>query len=207
MKKPDIVSIPEPDLRIVQFHIVGTAPYVQHKFSEKVRQQIKAKHEEGSTARGKKKREPRNFKAEYEAATHFSEQNWPGIPAPAFRAAMISACRLVGFQMTKAKLSVFIVADGLDIDEGTPLVKIKGKREMHEGHVRNETGVVDLRARPMWRKWTCDLNVQYDADQFTVTDVTNLLMRAGMQVGIGEGRPDSKKSHTGMGWGTFEIQN
>jgi hypothetical protein len=29
--------------------------------------------------------------------------------------------------------------------------------------------------------------------------------RVGAQVGIGEGRPDSKNS-TGMGWGTFEIK-
>jgi hypothetical protein len=26
-----------------------------------------------------------------------------------------------------------------------------------------------------------------------------------MQVGIGEGRPDSKVSHCGMGWGTFRV--
>jgi hypothetical protein len=46
--------------------------------------------------------------------------------------------------------------------------------------------------------------VVYDADQFTLEDVSNLLARAGMQVGIGEGRPDSKMS-AGMGWGTFRI--
>jgi len=31
-----------------------------------------------------------------------------------------------------------------------------------------------------------------------------LLARVGMQVGIGEGRPDSKNS-AGMGWGLFEV--
>ena len=36
-------------------------------------------------------------------------------------------------------------------------------------------------------------------------DVTNLLMRVGQQVGIGEGRPDSKNS-AGMGWGTFNVE-
>ena len=35
---------------------------------------------------------------------------------------------------------------------------------------------------------------------------TNLIARAGMQVGICEGRPDSSNS-TGMGWGTFEISD
>ena len=46
--------------------------------------------------------------------------------------------------------------------------------------------------------------IRWDADQFTLDDVTNLLSRVGLQVGIGEGRPDSKNS-AGMGWGLFEI--
>jgi hypothetical protein len=46
--------------------------------------------------------------------------------------------------------------------------------------------------------------VSFDADQFALGDIGNLLVRVGMQVGIGEGRPDSKKS-AGMGWGLFEV--
>ena len=48
------------------------------------------------------------------------------------------------------------------------------------------------------------LRLKWDGDQFTPTDVVNLLSRAGQQVGIQEGRPDSKNS-AGMGWGTFEV--
>lgn len=36
-------------------------------------------------------------------------------------------------------------------------------------------------------------------------DVANLMNRVGAQVGIGEGRPDSKNS-AGMGWGLFSIE-
>ena len=50
------------------------------------------------------------------------------------------------------------------------------------------------------------MRVRFDADQFTLTDVANLLMRVGMQVGIGEGRPFSKNSN-GMGWGLFDLKN
>ena len=35
-------------------------------------------------------------------------------------------------------------------------------------------------------------------------DIVNLISRVGMQVGIGEGRPDSKQS-AGLGFGLFEI--
>jgi hypothetical protein len=57
----------------------------------------------------------------------------------------------------------------------------------------------------MWREWHINLRVNYDEDQFTLTDVSNLLMRAGIQVGIGEGRHDSKSS-TGLGFGSFKIE-
>mgnify|MGYP000574967647 FL=1 len=70
--------------------------------------------------------------------------------------------------------------------------------------VRNATGVADLRVRPMWREWSCVLRVTYDEDQFSLQDVTNLLVRVGTQVGIGEGRPDSRQS-AGLGWGLFRL--
>lgn len=198
------VSIKAPNILTTAFRVQGTAPFVMNKFSEKARNQIKATQEAGSQARGKKQREPKDFDQVLEGAKHYSAEGWIGIPAPAFRAAMISACRLVGFQMTKAKLSVFVVAEGLDVDDGTPLVPIYGECEAHEGYVRNETGVIDLRNRPMWREWYADVTIRWDGDQFTADDIMNLLNRAGMQVGIGEGRPDSKKS-AGCGWGTFQV--
>lgn len=197
--------VPPPNLRLAQFKCIGTAPYVQNKFNEKIREQMREKQEAGSTAGSKKPRKAKDFTALYEGAKHVSEDGWCGIPAGSFRAAVISACRLIDFKMTLAKLSIFVVADGLDATEGTPLVRIYGDPEPFEAAVRNATGVADIRIRPMWRRWHCILNVRFDADQFTPTDVLNLLSRAGAQVGIGEGRPDSKRS-IGMGWGTFEVE-
>ena len=55
--------------------------------------------------------------------------------------------------------------------------------------VRNQTGVADLRCRPMWKQWSLKPRIQFDEDQFSLQDVSNLLMRVGMQVGLGEGRP------------------
>jgi len=58
----------------------------------------------------------------------------------------------------------------------------------------------------MWRKWGATVRIRYDEDQFTAEDVVNLLLRAGQQVGIGEGRPYSKTSN-GLGFGLFKIKN
>ena len=109
--------------------------------------------------------------------------------------------------MTLAKLSSFVEADGFDREDGTPLVRIIGgdyRSVTH--HVRNATGVVDIRSRPMWDEWEADVRIRFDADQFSLTDITNLLSRVGAQVGIGEGRPDSKSS-AGMGWGMFRLSD
>src|SRR5688572_19293771 len=110
------VTIKAPNIQTLEIQIQGTAPYVQHKFSEKARKEMLAKQTD-STQKSKRKRDPRDIDAEFEAAIHYSEDGWVGIPAPAFRAAMIDACRLVGFKMTVAKLSVFIEPDGFDQDD------------------------------------------------------------------------------------------
>jgi hypothetical protein len=198
------VVIKAPKIRTVRLHLVGTAPYVQARFSAKAMAMMAAKQMAGSTARGKKVHEARDFDDDYEQAKHVSTDGWLGIPAGAFRAAAISACRLVGFKMTLAKLSVFVKADGIDRVDGVPLVKIEGEPEPMRMHTRNATGVADLRVRPMWREWGCQLRVSYDAEQFGPDDVVNLFSRVGLQVGVGEGRPDSRAS-AGLGWGTFEI--
>jgi len=70
---------------------------------------------------------------------------------------------------------------------------------------RVETGQPYVTIRAAYHNWSAKVKIRWDADQFTNDDIFNLLYRVGMQVGVGEGRPDSKKS-TGMGWGLFEVK-
>jgi hypothetical protein len=199
------LTISPPNLKVAEFTIRGTAPYVQSKFSNKSMLDMMATQQAGSVAKKGKKREAKDFDLLYEQSMHLSEEGWRGIPAPAFRNALISACRVCGFAMTRAKLSVFAVADGYDKLDRTALVKItKGKPHRHDQYVRNASGVADIRSQAMWEEWECKLRIRFDADQFSLEDIGNLLMRAGLQVGVGCGRPDSKDS-AGLGYGTFEI--
>jgi hypothetical protein len=200
------VIIKAPKIGRINLHITGTAPYVQARFSAKAMNMMAEKMMAGSQAKAKRVREARDFDDDYQQAMHKSSEGWVGIPAGAFRAAAISACRLVGFKMTLAKLSVFIEADGIDLVDGVPLVKIEGEPEPMRMHTRNATGVADLRVRPMWRQWSAVVRVQFDMDQFAAQDVINLFHRVGAQVGIGEGRPDSRAS-AGLGFGTFQIES
>lgn len=206
-KKTDLnIVVKPPSIGMLNFLIEGTAPLVGNKFSVRARTDMRLAMEAGPRAKKGKQREPKDFQRCFEEAKHVSREGWCGIPAPAFRCAMISACRMVGFAMTRAKLSIFVEPDGFDADDSTALVRItKGEPEYAEHYVRNDGGSADLRPRPLWREgWQAVVRIRYDEDQFSAEDVANLLARAGMQVGVGAGRPDSKDS-AGMGWGTFKI--
>lgn len=204
--KVESVTISPPNFNRLKFTLVGTAPLMQARFSAKAMQAMMAKHAAGSTAKKGGKKEPRDFDADFHGAMHISTDGWIGVPAAALRNACIDVCRMVGFKMTHARMSIFVEADGNDQVDGQPLVKLDAPEpERTEMATRNATGVADIRIRPMWRQWKLPITVRYDADQFTASDVANLLARAGEQVGIGEGRPYSKSSN-GMGYGTFRIE-
>jgi hypothetical protein len=197
--------IPPPNMQEALITVKSKAPLVMNKFSQKAREEYRQQQEAGSKSKNKTKKEPKDFNAIYEGAIHYdSKREWIGIPAPAFRNAMIDACRTAGFVMTKAKMTIFVEEDGYG-EDGTPLVMITEGAPKHVEHiVRNATGVIDIRARAMWEHWEAELHLKWDGDQFGYEDVCNLLMRAGLQVGLLEGRPFSKNS-AGMGWGTFKL--
>lgn len=192
----------------VAFKLIGTTPYVSNNFGAEARQMMRNTQTEGSTARGKKPRTPKDFIRGFEESLHKTVDGKYGAPAAGFRAALISACRTVDFTMTRAKLAVFVEADGFDAIDGTGLCLFtKGEPRHVEHFVRNDNGSPDIRARAMFDPgWEMMIRIRYDADMFSLNDIANLLSRAGQQVGIGAGRPDSKDS-TGMGWGLFRIQN
>jgi hypothetical protein len=205
-KKEVAVAISAPRIKAVQVKLKGNAPYMQSRFSQKAMQAMMSKMD-GSTKQGAKKvREARNFDDDYHQAMHKSIEGWIGIPASSIRAAAISACRLTGFTMTRAKLSIFVKAQGFDKVDGQPLVRIYGEPERNEAAVRNATGVFDIRVRPLWREWYALPVIKFDEDQFSLEDMLNLLRRVGLQVGLGEGRPDSRAS-AGLGFGTFDVES
>lgn len=199
------VQIKAPNIKTARFLVKGTAPLVVHRFSHKVKMGMLAKMEAGSTANKGKKRDAADLDNQYNEARYISKQGWDGFNASAVRNSLISACRLVGFKMTLAKMSVFCVQDGWDAKEPEiPLVRIIGKPRRMEMRANVETGQAYVTIRPCYDNWQANITIRYDADQFTLDDIANLLARVGTQVGWCEGRPDSKNS-AGMGWGTFVI--
>jgi hypothetical protein len=202
------VSIKAPNFQIATFaiHAARGVPLVVHRFAAKTKEEMRQKIETGKAATSKRNREARDTDEIFNGARYRSKEGWDGFHAAAIRNALISACRLVSFKMTLAKLSVFVLADGFDeLEPQVPLIRIYGEPTKQEDMARVETGQPYVTIRAAYHEWSAKVRIRWDADQFTLADVSNLLARVGMQVGIGEGRPDSKNS-AGMGWGLFEIE-
>lgn len=205
--KQQVTNIAPPNLQTAILQIEGISPLVIHRFSAKAKQEMADKMQAGSVAKKGKKREAANFESLYNQSRYISSEGWDGFNASCIRAAAISACRLVGFKMTLAKLSLFVIPDGYDKAEPEfGLIRIYGKPRRLESIARVETGACYVTVRACYDDWRATIKIRFDADQFSISDVTNLLARVGEQVGIGEGRHDSRNS-VGMGWGSFRLTN
>lgn len=189
---------------LMELFIEGTTPLSVHKFSDKAQKGMQETQEAGSAAKTKKAREPRDYEQDYQNAKYVSEEGWLGINASSFRNGMISACRAASFVMAKAKIAVFVDADGYDRDDGTPLIRIYGEPKLWKAMARNSNGAFDVRVRPRWKTWKARVRIRYDTGIFQDSDIVNLMTRLGLQVGVGEGRHDSKMS-PGIGLGTFQL--
>jgi len=196
------LTISAPNFQIAEFEIRGNSPLVVHRFNIK---ELPHPDQQEPNPRGKKGKIHPTTDERFNRARYIAKDGWDGFHAGAIRAAMISACRVANFKMTLAKLSVFVLQDGWDATEPQiPLVRIYGEPIKQVDICRVETGQPYINARPAYHNWSSKVKIRFDGDQFTVTDIYNLLSRVGLQVGLCEGRPDSKKS-AGMGWGLFDI--
>ena len=208
------VVISPPNFQSAKIRIKGApySSYVSNAFSQKAIEEMMRKQLEGSRAKKGEKRQPKNFDAVYRGGLHIAQQRkgdkggWYGIPASGIRNALVSACSISGFFMTKGKKCLFVEAEGFDTVTGQPLVRLYGEPTRRDLPVTLASGTTDILPRPMFDEWYATPIITWDADMFSANDVLNLMARAGRQIGIGAGRPDSKNS-TGMGWGTFIVES
>jgi hypothetical protein len=199
------IVITPPKMAVATVKITGTAPYLQNRFSSENRDKMLETQKAGSSVKKTRKaKAPKDFEKVYRGSMHISQEGWPGIPATALRNAMIAACRLTEMEMTRAKMCIFVVSQGLDAESLEPLIKIDGEHRMHIERVSIGMGSTDLAARAIFEKWSATFQIEWDDDVFKAQDIVNLLARAGWQVGIGAGRPFSKMSG-GTGKGTFKV--
>jgi len=177
----------------ITFWIKGTAPMIQHAWGEKGLTMMRMTTAE----RRKVKKVARDPEAEAQSAIYRTEGGEYGIPAMAFKSAVISAAHKdIGIEKTLIRKSLFVLCDDknmvLPMETDEPIVR--------EDIVRVGMSQTDLRYRPEFRAWRVKVTVEVNADALTAKDVVNLVNIAGFGVGIGEWRPEK-----GGDYGRFVV--
>lgn len=183
--KAAAIQIDRIAVEAISVPIIGTAPLIMHRFSEKAKRQML------DAMQGRKTpKEPKDPQAEYEAAAYRFEDGGYGFPVIAFKAATVDASRFYGKTVTKVGLRQFLFMRGdLGVD-GQQLARIEGEPHLHEDVVRVGMSGTDLRYRPEFSEWRTTLHVIYVTSAMTRSSVLSLIDAGGMGVGIGEWRPE-----------------
>jgi hypothetical protein len=184
-----IIEIKRPNLQTRKLTIYGTAPLIQHKWSEKAKKQIL----DNQMKKAKEALAAKDPQQDYEDSIYKLPGGRYGFPAVAFKSAAVRAGKLLGLPMTDARQMFFVVADEED------LVIINGHPSPREDMVKIP-GTVDIRYRAEFREWSAVLTVRFNADLISEEQVMNLFESAGFSVGVGEWRPEKN----GM-FGTFTL--
>lgn len=182
---------------IIEVPIVGLTPVIPHKWSEKAKQSMPG--HPMAAERVKTKKGVRDAEEEAEACLYRLKDGTPGMPATAFKAAIISACRFFDKpSMTEAKTIVFVEGEGAE-----QLVRISGKEHIREDTPRNSNGGADLRYRYELREWRATLRIRFVPSSISGNSIVTLVDAAG-RCGVGDWRPSSPKSSTGT-FGTWRV--
>lgn len=190
------VSISRINTETLRVPIIGTAPLLSHRFSEKAKRQML------DAMQGRKApKEAKNPEAEYEAAFYRHDDGQPGLPVIAFKAATVGGARFYGKSVSMTALRQFVFFDAeLSKACGQKLVRIDGEPHMREDVVRVGMGGTDLRYRPEFTEWSTTLTVIYVRSQLTRESVLSLVEAGGLGVGVGEWRPEKRGD-----FGTYMI--
>lgn len=184
------------DRIVYEIPVQGTSPLIVHRWSSKAKRTMLDAQQ--TTARQKK--EPRDPVADFEAARYRLEDGRDGMPATAFKAAIVYAGRLFeGITQVALKQMVVVIGEGPE-----QLVPLEyGELTMREDTPRNSGGTSDLRYRPQFDPWSAMLRVRTIAGQFDEASLYALVDAAGIG-GVGDWRPTSPKSATGT-FGCFKV--
>lgn len=177
--------------------IIGTAPLIVSRFSEKAKRAMLDKQQGRRTL--KEKRDPQT---EYEASLYRLGEGY-GFPAVGFKKATIGGARYYGKSVTMTELRQYLFFSGeTSPTEAQMLVRINGEPKLREDYVRlaGAGRSADLRYRGEFVDWTAVLEIVYVKTCISRESVLSLVEAGGMGVGVGEWRPE----HNGE-FGTYQI--
>lgn len=159
---------------------------LMNKMSDSARNQMIARTLGHSTEKTK----VRDLEKEAEDRIHRDENGKIAMPTDAFKKAMVEvAPYLNDMDKKRAKGSFQILGNY------TPL---KFKKQTINKSVTRDSGITKA-PRETWRPefidWSCELLIQYNAQQITPLQIIELTKLAGFHIGIGAWRPQCSGSH------------
>ncbi len=199
--KQDVgIELPRLNVQFMDIVVIGDAPLICHRWSEKATGMMLAK-QTGKANAGKEKKKPEAdfmdslyWLTERPKADSFDVPAKAkfGFPAVGFKASAISACRYVdGIKMTEVRGAFHIVGD---------MVEIAGLPTMRQDMVRLGGQTADIRFRGEFKSWSAKLTVRLNVNALSAEQVVNLFNVGGFGVGVGEWRPERDGS-----FGLFHV--
>ncbi|MEE8607877.1 MAG: hypothetical protein V3S55_09740 [Nitrospiraceae bacterium] len=190
-------EVPELEIGVLNLLVVGTSPVIPHAISAKNKEQIAAKQQQkGQQARGKRNPRQEYLDSFYMIKGKPETKNCVyGLPAAAFRQAMISACRQVP-NLTMAGTQGCFHVFGV---KGTNFVKLIDHSDPRMGEdtvtLSGPGRPLDLRYRPYFDEWSVRMEIQFNLNVISIEQLFNLAHIAGFHVGVGDHRPEKAGSN------------
>ena len=170
--------------------IIGVSPFLAHRFSEEAQESIAVA--QSGAHRGKKP--PRAPENEFELAQYRTADGRHGLPAAAFKRAVVAAVRYVeGLTMTRVEGALQIPGSIL------PFAK-HSEPAMQADRVVIGRGTTSIAYRARYDEWSVDVPVRFQEDVISPEQLVNLFQIAGFSVGVGDWRPSCKGS-----FGMFQV--
>jgi hypothetical protein len=182
--------------RIVAF-LVGTSPLIMHRFALKAWQELLYPSPKKNSAEraASLKHDPL---AEYQGCFYKNRDTHSdtlfhipnGMPHQALAAAALDIPGTTRAAMERLTSVV------------NPTINLWGLPQMFMAMVRNsdQNRTPDVRTRPIFPRWACQIEIDYKVDPLTDAQILNLLGAAGVIVGMGDWRPQR-----GGSYGKFRI--
>jgi len=133
------------------------------------------------------------------------------IPVVAVKRSIVRAAKLVNkLSMIKARNAIFVCPEGhrgeslipIETGDGRPAI---AKMREDWVHLSDGSGIATAAVyRAEYRKWELRIGVEFNTNIISNEMMLRLLVLAGMDIGLGDGRPEFFKA---CGWGRFKCIN
>jgi len=169
----NIIQIKQPNNSTMQLKLVGTGSLLMNRMSDDELQSIIDKD----------KSKKIDHKKRWKDKCH-EEKGQYGFPAIAFKKSAIRAAKVnTTIAMTDARQMFQVIPDEGDlvfIDSEPPV--------MRQDRVKGAGNTAAVSFRPQFKKWSCVLTIQYNADVVNPESIASLFAHAGNSVGVGSWR-------------------